>query len=135
MLRVIDGDTVELPFRGIAESTRLVGIDTPEVYPEAEPYGPEASAYTEELLSNQEVFVEIALEERDRYGRVLAYLYLENPEGSWQYGGMRLSQVNLEIVRAGYADALTIPPNVAYAELYAQAVQEARMAGRGMWDD
>lgn len=47
VLRVVDGDTVELPFGEIGERSRLVGIDTPEVYPEAEPYHPEASTYTE----------------------------------------------------------------------------------------
>lgn len=50
VLRVFDGDTVELPFDEIEEQSRLVGIDNPGVYPEAEPYGPEASAYTEKLL-------------------------------------------------------------------------------------
>ncbi len=83
VFRVVDGDTVELPFGEVEESSRLVGIDTQEVYPEAEPYSPEASAYPEELLSNQRVFIEIALEERDRYNRVLAYLYLEDPAGDW----------------------------------------------------
>lgn len=73
-LRVVYGDTLELPFGEIEERSRLVGTDTPEVYPEAEPYRPEASAYTEKLLPGQEVFVEIA--------------------------------------RAGYADMLTIAPNV-----------------------
>lgn len=93
-LRVVDSDTVELPLGEIEERSRLVGIDTPEVYPEAEPYRPEASAYTKKLLPGHEVFVEIA--------------------------------------RAGYADVLTITPNVQYSELYQRAVQEARTAGRGM---
>lgn len=133
VLRVVDGDTVEPLFGEIEESFRLVGIDTPEVYPEAEPDSPEASAYTEKLLFSREVFVEIALEERDRHDRVLVYLYVEDSEGSWQYGGMRLEQVNHEMARAGYADVLTIAPNVQYSGLYQRAVQEARTAGRGMW--
>ena len=133
MLRVIDSDTVELPFSNADESVRLVGIDKPEVYEDPEPFGPEASAFTKELLKGSEVYIEIAVGERDRNGRVLAYLYLEDPAGDWQSGGLRLRQINLEIVRAGWADPLTIPPNIVYADLYVQAAQEAREAGWGMW--
>ncbi len=133
VLRVIDGDTVELPFGGVDENVRLIGIDTPETYPETEPYGPEASAFTEALLSGQEVYVEIGVEERDRYGRVLAYRYLEDPAGDWRSGDMSFRQVNLEIVRAGLADPLTIPPNSQFSEMYVQAAREARAEGRGMW--
>lgn len=135
MLRVIDGDTLELPFGQVDENVRLIGIDTPETYPETEPYGPEASAFTEALLTGQEVYVEVGVEERDRYGRVLAYLYLGDPGGDWHSGSMNLRQVNLEIVRAGLADPLAIPPNIQYADQYVQAAREARTAGRGMWTD
>ena len=130
---VVDGDTVELPFGNADERVRLVGIDTPEVFEDPEPFGPEASAFTKELLTGRVVYVEIAVEERDRFGRVLAYLYLEDPAGDWQSGRLRLRQVNLEIVRAGWADPLSIPPNIVYADLYVQAAQEAREADRGMW--
>lgn len=133
VLQVFDGDTVELPFGQGEESVRLIGIDTPETYPETEPYGPEASAFTEALLSDREVYVEIGVEERDRHGRVLAYLYLEDPAGDWQSGSLSFRQVNLEIVRAGLADPLTIPPNSQFSEIYVQAVREARAEGRGMW--
>lgn len=134
VLRVIDGDTLELPFGQTTESVRLIGIDTPETYPETEPYGPEASAFTGALLTGQEVYVEVGVEECDRYGRVLAYLY-GDPGGDWHSGSMNLRQVNLEIVRAGLADPLSIPPNIQYADQYVQAAREARTAGRGMWAD
>jgi len=77
--------------------------------------------------------VELDVQERDRYRRVLAYLYLESPRGDWTYGGRRFVQVNLELVRAGWAEPYTVPPNVRYAELYVQAAREARAKGRGMW--
>ncbi|MEN2981657.1 MAG: thermonuclease family protein [Thermus sp.] len=79
------------------------------------------------------MWVELDLQERDRYGRVLAYLYLEDPQGTdlWREG--RYRQVNLEMVRAGWAEPYTVPPNVRYAELYLQALQEARGRRRGIW--
>jgi len=133
VLQVFDGDTVELPFGQSNESVRLTGIDTPETYPETEPFGPEASTFTGALLSGREVYVEFGVEERDRHGRVLAYLYLEDPAGDWRSGEVTFRQVNLEIVRAGLADPLTIPPNSQFSEIYVQAVREARAEGRGMW--
>ncbi|WP_338133781.1 thermonuclease family protein [Thermus scotoductus] len=84
-------------------------------------------------LGGKRVFVELDAQERDRYGRVLAYLYLEDPRGDFHHGGKRYRQVNLEIVRAGWANPLTIPPNVRYAELYLEASREARAKGLGIW--
>ncbi len=133
VLQVFDGDTVELPFGQGNESVRLIGIDTPETYPKTEPFGPEASAFTEALLSGREVYAQLGVEERDRHGRVLAYLYFEDPAGDWRSGDVTFRQVNLEIVRAGLADPLTIPPNNQFSEMYAQAAREARAEGRGMW--
>ncbi len=133
VLRIFDGDTVELPFGQSEESVRLIGIDTPETYPKTEPYGPEASAFTGALLRGREVYAQLGVEERDRHGRVLAYLYLEDPIGDWRSGDVTFRQVNLEIVRAGLADPLTIPPNSQFSEVYKQAAREARAEGRGMW--
>ncbi len=65
--------------------------------------------------------------------RVLAYLYLEDPKGDWIYAGRRFHQVNLEMVRAGWAEPYTVPPNVRYADLYLEAAREARAKGRGIW--
>jgi len=75
--------------------------------------------------------VELDVQERDRYRRVLAYLYLEDPRGDWIHGGRRFLQVNLELVRAGWAEPYTVPPNVRYAALYLQAAREARAKGVG----
>ena len=81
VLQVFGGDTVELPFEHGNESVRLIGIDTPETYPETEPFGPEASAFTGALLSGREVYAQLGVEERDRHERVLAYL-LKTPLGT-----------------------------------------------------
>ncbi|BDG27776.1 hypothetical protein TthSNM66_24120 (plasmid) [Thermus thermophilus] len=114
VLRVVDGDTVELQGLG---PVRLIGIDAPEsTYnhrtsgPEEVRLGLEAKAFLARLLQGRKVWVELDAQERDRYRRVLAYLYLEDPRGDWIHGGRRFLQVNLELVRAGWAEPYTVPP-------------------------
>jgi micrococcal nuclease len=115
---VVDGDTVELAGAGRA---RLIGIDTPEVFGGAECFGREASAFARRRLAGRAVRVQVGTEERDRYGRLLVYLYLDG----------RL--FNAELVRRGYAMPLTVPPNVDHAERFAALAREAREEHRGLW--
>lgn len=120
--RVVDGDTVELTN---GERVRLIGVDTPEtVKPNSpvEPYGKEASEYTKKMLTGQKVTLRFDVEPRDKYNRLLAYLYL--PDGTF---------FNEKLVREGYARILTIPPNVAFADLFLEAEREAREQNRGLW--
>ena len=102
---------------------RLIGIDTPEVYGRAECFGAEASAFVEGLLpAGTEVRYRLGPEERDRYGRALAYVWLRD--------GRFLNRV---LVAQGYAQPLTIPPNVDYADRFRADARRAREAGRGLW--
>jgi micrococcal nuclease len=115
-----DGDTLWLS--GIGK-VRLIGVDTPEVYGGVECYGREASAFVERLLPlRSRVSYSLGVEERDRYGRALAYVYLD--DGRF---------LNLMLVRRGYAQPLTIPPNVEHAERFARAARKARRRGAGLW--
>ena len=127
VVRVVDGDTVVVHLPEGEETLRLVGIDTPEtVKPNApvECFGPEASARTKALLPpGTPVRLERDLEARDRYGRLLAYVY-RRPDDLF---------VNLSLAADGYARPLSIPPNVAYSDRFAGAVAEARRARRGLW--
>lgn len=140
--RVVDGDTLilELPSqlsgRISEERVRLIGIDTPEtVHPERgeEAFGREASDYAKAMLENQDVYLELDVQERDRYGRILGYVYLVDPNGTWTWEGLRLTQVNLAMLEAGLADLLTIAPNVRYVELYTETLRAVRAEGMGMW--
>lgn len=106
--RVIDGDTIELADVG---SVRLIGIDTPE---RGECGFVEATEFTEERIGDRRVRYVVGEEERDPYGRLLAYVY--DPEGRMH---------NLELAEAGYAEALTIPPNYRYADRLEAAAREA----------
>ena len=85
---------------------RLIGVDTPEVFGQAECFGAEASAFVERLLPpGTKVRYRLGTEERDRYGRALAYVWLRD--------GRFLNRL---LVARGYAQPLTIPPNVDYAD-------------------
>lgn len=124
---VVDGDTVDMIIDGIEERVRLIGIDTPETKKENTPvecFGPEATAFTQSLLpEGTEVYLERDVEGRDIYGRLLAYAYLVD-SGVF---------VNLEIVRQGYAQPLTIPPNVAHTTEFVEAAREAERTNAGLW--
>jgi micrococcal nuclease len=102
---------------------RLIGLDTPEVYGRVECFGRAASAFVRRLLPvGAAVRYRLGVEERDRYGRLLAYVWLA--DGRF---------LNALLVERGYAQPLTIPPNVDYAERFRAAARRARAAGRGLW--
>ena len=127
VLRVIDGDTVEINYDEQAVSVRLIGVDTPEtVHPNqpVEAYGREASSFTKNLLLGESVYLRFDTERQDRYGRLLAYLY-RVPDGLF---------VNLEIVRQGYGHAYTRFP-FKHMELFKHYGNQARTAGKGLWGD
>lgn len=129
-LRVVDGDTIIANLDGREERVRYIGIDTPEsVKPNAEVecFGPEASKENERLLpSGSPIRLVVGAEPRDRYGRLLAYVY------SKLEGGQELF-VNAELVRRGFADTLVFPPNTSHAGEFAQLRNRARRAGLGLW--
>ena len=117
---VTDGDTVKIAGLG---SSRLIGVDTPEVYFGVECFGRAASAFTSARLSpGTVVHFRRGVEPTDRYGRALVYLWLRN--GTF---------VNALLVRKGFAVPLTIPPNVEFAPRFRRLARKARLAGRGLW--
>lgn len=121
---VIDGDTIEV---GGGRRVRLIGVDTPETrHPDkgVQCFGREASAYTARLLPRgTRVRLVTDVEERDRYDRVLAYVYRVS-DGLF---------VNAALARDGYARPLTIPPNVAHTRELTDLAARARERGRGLW--
>jgi len=123
VIRVVDGDTLVVELDGRQERVRLIGVDTPEVHGQVEPYGAEASAFAQERLTGAEVSLELDVGERDRYGRLLAYLWLGD------------EMFNETLLREGYAQVMTVPPNVKYADRFVALEREARAADRGLWDE
>lgn len=120
--RVVDGDTIQLDN---GEKVRYIGVDTPETKHPRKPveyFGKEASAKNKNLVGGKKVRLEFDVQKRDRYRRLLAYVYLD--DGTF---------VNAELVSLGYAKVWTIPPNVRYQELFIQLQREAQKAKRGLW--
>ncbi len=128
VVRIVDGDTlVVLADDGAEERVRLIGIDTPESVKPGTPvmcFGKEAGAYLEELVPpGTAVRLERDVEARDRYDRLLAYVYRAS-DGEF---------VNLRMAADGFADQATFPPNVAHVDEFGAAVRAARESGAGLW--
>jgi micrococcal nuclease len=123
----VDGDTVDVDLGGVDERVRLIGIDTPESVARDRPvecYGPEAKVRLAELLPvGTEVRLERDVEARDRYGRLLAYVFRAADD----------LLVNLALVQEGFAEARRFDPNVARQAELDRAEDDARAAGRGLW--
>ena len=122
VVRVVDGDTILVG----DERVRLIGVDTPESVKPGTPvqcFALEASAFTKRLLEGRPVRLVLDVEERDRYGRLLAYVYRE-PDGLF---------VNAELVRRGFASVATFPPNVRHVDELVRLQRRARERGAGLW--
>jgi micrococcal nuclease len=126
VIRVIDGDTIVLRLQGAIETVRLIGVDTPETVHPTKPvecFGPEASAFTHSVLKPQtQVRVQRDVEARDRYQRLLVYLYLL--DGTF---------FNQEMLRLGFARTMNIAPNTAFATNFASIETAARKNQIGLW--
>jgi len=137
--RIVDGDTLKVFYLGNEESIRLIGIDTPESRVNKKTkkdakrsgqdietiiaMGKRATEYVESLVKpGGLITIEFDVQERDRYKRLLGYVYLSN-------GNM----LNEEIVKAGYAVIMTIPPNVKYKDRFLRAYKQARERKGGLW--
>lgn len=120
--RVIDGDTFEL---STGKKVRLIGVDTPESVHPRKPvqyFGKEASDFTKSLIEGKDIKLEYDVQKTDKYGRLLAYVYLDDS-----------IFVNAELVKQGYAQVATYPPNVKYSEYFIQLQKEARDNNIGLW--
>lgn len=123
--RVVDGDTFATKINGKDEKVRLIGVNTPESVKPGEspqPFGKEAAEYTKKMLSGKKVYLAFDVQDRDKYGRLLAYVYLE--DGTFY---------NLHIVQEGYAQVMTIPPNVKFQDRLLAAQKEAKQKKKGLW--
>ncbi len=137
IVRVVDGDTVVArvdaitPGPGAGQvsvgeeySVRLIGIDTPETVKPGTPvecFGKEASRATTDLLEGAAVRMVMDVYDRDRYDRLLRYIYMDQ------------EMANARLVVNGYASAYTYPPDVRHADLFVRLQREARENVRGLW--
>jgi micrococcal nuclease len=124
VVRVVDGDTIHVRIGERVEKVRYIGVNTPEVHHPTkgeEPGGREAMAVNRDLVGGQRVRLELDVQERDRHQRLLTYVWVKE------------TMVNAELVRRGYAQVMTVPPNVRYQQRFLSLQREAREAGRGLW--
>ena len=141
VVRVVDGDTLKIEMNGHEEAVRLIGIDTPEskINKKAKKdavktnhdietitaMGREAARYVRTLIRKGDtVSIEFDVQKRDKYNRLLVYAYLSDGK-----------MLNEEIIKAGYANVMTYPPNVKYQERFVKAYREARDTKRGLYRD
>ena len=123
VVKVIDGDTIVVSIDGAEETVRYIGIDTPEPYRDGEPacYSAEASARNAQLVAGQSVELVADVEDRDRYDRLLRYVYVDDV------------MINEILIAEGYATTLSIEPNTALADGFAQAQATAQTQQLGLW--
>lgn len=141
VVKVVDGDTLKIEMNGNEEAVRLIGIDTPEskinkkakkdaikAHHDIETIttmGKEAARFVKTLVRKGDtVGIEYDVQKRDKYKRLLVYAYLSDGK-----------MLNEEIVKAGYANVMTYPPNVKYQERFVKAHREARDTKRGLYRD
>lgn len=131
VVRVVDGDTAVVAVPGNPrERVRYIGIDTPEDVKPNTPvqcFSRRAAARNAQLVEGRRVRLRFDVERRDRYGRLLAYVYTRppaSPAGDF---------VNARLVDEGYARAYPYPPNTAHAGEFARLAHRAAAAGRGLW--
>jgi endonuclease YncB( thermonuclease family) len=129
LVSVSDGDTIRVDLGSQVETLRLILIDTPETHDpnnQHECYGAEATAFLEGLLPRgSELYLETDVSERDRFGRLLRYVWLDR--------GDEVYLINEAMVRSGYAAQSTFPPDVKYEERIQEAARFAREHGYGLW--
>jgi micrococcal nuclease len=120
----VDGDTIHVKIGARIEKVRYIGVNTPELHHPTrgeEPGGRAALELNRQLTAGKRARLELDVQQRDRYGRLLAYIWVGDV------------MVNAELVRRGYAQVMTVPPNVRYQELFLKLQRDARQAGRGLW--
>lgn len=123
--KVIDGDTFVYRKNGKNIKVRLVGINTPELhhpFKGEEYFGKEAKEFIKNKIYNKKVYLEKDEEDLDKYGRELRYVWISDDE-----------MLNDELLREGFADVMTIKPNVKYEKNFRESLKKAKIERKGMW--
>lgn len=122
--RVIDGDTIVI---ASGEKVRMILVDSPEsVHPDEKRntvHGDIASNFTRKILYKAIIYLEKDISERDKYGRLLRYVYLED--------GICFNEL---LVKEGYANISIYPPDIKYVDAIREAEKYARKENKGLWE-
>ena len=140
--RVVDGDTAIIYFlttdgtRYKEERIRFIGVNTPESVDPNRPveyYGKEASDFTKKELKDKTIWVLTDAGVRDKYDRLLGYIWLDETQNLNSEKEVRAKMFNARLLLRGYAQTMTIQPNVRYSNMFVKFQREAREAKRGLW--
>ena len=142
--RVVDGDTAIISFlfddgsKYLKERVRFLGVDTPETVHPTKPvqyYGKEASNFTKSQLEGETVWLQTDVGVKDRYDRMLAYVWLKEPTEKEldDEAAIRKYMFNAKLLEGGYAQLMTIQPNSRYANIFVHIQREAREQKKGLW--
>ena len=140
--RVVDGDTAIIYFlttdgtRYKEERLRFIGVNTPESVDPNRPveyYGKEASEFTKKELKDKTIWVLTDAGVRDKYDRLLGYIWLDESQNLNSEKEVRAKMFNARLLLRGYAQTMTIQPNVRYSNMFVKFQREAREAKRGLW--
>jgi micrococcal nuclease len=124
VVRVVDGDTIHVQIGERVEKVRYIGVNTPELrHPSRgeDPGARQAQDVNRRLVERKRVRLELDVQARDRHGRLLAYVWIGD------------TMINAELLRLGFAQVMTVPPNVRHQALFTRLQRDARAAGRGLW--
>jgi len=122
--KIYDGDTIGAVVDGRFEKIRLLGVDAPEM--DQRPWGKKARECLRSLIlaAGSEIFIEYDIDRRDKYGRILAYIWTRDRK-----------MINEEMMKKGCAVLFTFSPNVRYAELFRSAQKNAQEHKAGIWGE
>lgn len=137
IVRVVDGDTVEVSVEGNTYKLRMIGVNTPETkHPKkgVEFFGKEASAFTTEQLTGKTVYLQKDVSETDKYGRLLRYIWIQRP-GTDEPTADEIKSLmfNSILVANGYANSSSYAPDIKYQDIFKELERPAREQGWGLW--
>ncbi len=133
VVSVADGDTFKIKYQEGVFPVRMIGIDTPESCHATDSsrntaWGKKASKYTKNKLTGKTVYLSFDKEKYDRYGRLLAYVYVKNSKG-------KKIMYNKTLVKKGYARAVCYEPNHKYKKVFNKLQKQAKKGKKGFWKD
>lgn len=134
VVRIIDGDTIKIKLSANdkEETCRLIGVNTPESTTRTEYFGKEASEYTKKQLTGKTVYIQKDVSDRDRYGRILRYVWLSQPTSESE-SEIKTKLYNSRIISYGYGQVMTVPPDIKYQSIFLKLQDTARKSKVGLW--
>ena len=133
-----DGDTIWVKIDGKKEKVRFVGVNTPEVAKDGNPaefMAEEAKEFTEKNLKNKDIYLEKDISDRDKYDRLLRYIWLEKPLSNPELSDIENKTLNGILVKEGYAYANYYKPDIKYHDYLKDLEKSAKNNKKGIWSE